>query len=83
MISSTGLVACVHGNLPVQCCSRAIPGSLSVALFLYLTAAMDANVPIKDAFKVADDVLRQGVKGISEIITVSPLCIHQEHCICL
>lgn len=32
--------------------------------------AMDANVPIRDAFKIADDVLRQGVKGISEIITV-------------
>ena len=31
---------------------------------------MDSNVPIKDAFKIADDVLRQGVKGISEIITV-------------
>ncbi len=31
---------------------------------------MDANVPIRDAFKIADDVLRQGVKGISEIITV-------------
>jgi hypothetical protein len=32
---------------------------------------MDSNVPIKDAFKMADDVLRQGVRGISEIITVS------------
>jgi hypothetical protein len=32
---------------------------------------MGANVPIRDAFKIADDVLRQGVKGISEIITVS------------
>lgn len=31
---------------------------------------MDSNVPIRDAFKIADDVLRQGVKGISEIITV-------------
>lgn len=35
--------------------------------------AMDSNVPIKDAFKVADDVLRQGVRGISDIITVSGL----------
>ena len=34
---------------------------------------MDSNVPIKDAFKVADDVLRQGVRGISDIITVSSL----------
>jgi len=36
---------------------------------------MDSNVPIKEAFKMADDVLRQGVRGISEIITVRPwLC---------
>jgi hypothetical protein len=27
-------------------------------------------VPVMDAFKVADDVLRQGVRGISDIITV-------------
>lgn len=32
---------------------------------------MDANVPIREAFKMADDVLRQGVRGISDIITVS------------
>ncbi|KAG2433943.1 hypothetical protein HYH02_012488 [Chlamydomonas schloesseri] len=38
-----------------------------------LLSAMDSNVPIKDAFKIADDVLRQGVKGISEIITVPGL----------
>ena len=31
---------------------------------------MDANVPVTEAFKVADDVLRQGVRGISDIITV-------------
>lgn len=31
---------------------------------------MDPKLPIRDAFKIADDVLRQGVKGISEIITV-------------
>lgn len=35
------------------------------------SAAMDSNVPIKQAFKMADDVLRQGVRGISDIITVS------------
>ena len=35
-------------------------------------AAVDANVPVTDAFKVADDVLRQGVRGISDIITVCP-----------
>ena len=31
---------------------------------------MDSNVPMRDAFKVADDVLRHGVRGISDIITV-------------
>lgn len=35
-----------------------------------LLTAMDSNVPIRDAFKVADDVLRQGVRGISDIITI-------------
>ncbi|MEW5311667.1 MAG: hypothetical protein WDW38_003362 [Sanguina aurantia] len=38
-----------------------------------LLSAMDSNVPIRDAFKMADDILRQGVKGISEIITVPGL----------
>ena len=28
-------------------------------------------MPIDQAFRVADDVLRQGVRGISDIITVS------------
>jgi len=37
-------------------------------------AAVDANMPVTEAFRVADDVLRQGVRGISDIITVrSPL----------
>ncbi|MCC6237942.1 MAG: cell division protein FtsZ [Dehalococcoidia bacterium] len=30
----------------------------------------EPNVPIKQAFEVADDVLRQGIQGISELITV-------------
>mmetsp|Transcript_12172 Transcript_12172/g.26171 ORF Transcript_12172/g.26171 Transcript_12172/m.26171 type:complete len:468 (-) Transcript_12172:595-1998(-) len=38
-----------------------------------LLTAMDCNVPIKEAFKMADDVLRQGVRGISDIITVPGL----------
>ncbi|GFH17525.1 plastid division protein FtsZ2, partial [Haematococcus lacustris] len=38
-----------------------------------LLTAMDSNVPIRDAFKMADDVLRQGVRGISDIITVPGL----------
>lgn len=34
-------------------------------------AAVDASMPVTEAFRVADDVLRQGVRGISDIITVS------------
>ena len=34
-------------------------------------AAVDANMPVTEAFRVADDVLRQGVRGISDIITVN------------
>ena len=30
----------------------------------------DENTPLQDAFLLADDVLRQGVQGISDIITV-------------
>ena len=30
-------------------------------------------MPVTEAFRVADDVLRQGVRGISDIITVSSL----------
>lgn len=38
-----------------------------------LLKAVDNNMPVTDAFKMADDVLRQGVRGISEIITVPGL----------
>lgn len=31
-------------------------------------------MPVTEAFKVADDVLRQGVRGISDIITVNLDC---------
>ncbi len=34
-----------------------------------LLAVCDQNVGLTEAFKVADDVLRQGIQGISEIIT--------------
>lgn len=33
----------------------------------------DEQTPLQDAFLLADDVLRQGVQGISDIITVSYL----------
>jgi hypothetical protein len=36
-------------------------------------AAVGGSMPVSDAFKVADDVLRQGVRGISDIITVRVL----------
>lgn len=38
-----------------------------------LLQVIDKKTPITDAFKVADDVLRQGVKGISDLITVPGL----------
>ncbi|KAK9793003.1 hypothetical protein WJX73_007893 [Symbiochloris irregularis] len=38
-----------------------------------LLDAVDANLPVTEAFRVADEVLRQGVRGISDIITVPGL----------
>jgi cell division protein FtsZ len=38
-----------------------------------LLQTIDRNTPLLDAFKVADDVLRQGVQGISDLITVHGL----------
>ncbi|HZK19250.1 MAG TPA: cell division protein FtsZ [Treponemataceae bacterium] len=35
----------------------------------HLLSIVDKNTPIKQAFLVADDVLRQGVQGISDLIT--------------
>lgn len=35
-----------------------------------LLSSVDPNLPITEAFRVADDVLRHGVRGISDIITV-------------
>jgi cell division protein FtsZ len=35
-----------------------------------LLDVVDENMPLQDAFLLADDVLRQGVQGISDIITV-------------
>ncbi|KAJ9530908.1 hypothetical protein QJQ45_028796 [Haematococcus lacustris] len=46
-----------------------------------LLTAMDSNVPIRDAFKMADDVLRQGVRGISDIITVRQRSSSSSSCI--
>ena len=34
---------------------------------------MDINLPVTEAFRAADNVLRQGVRGISDIITVPGL----------
>jgi len=36
-----------------------------------LMQVVDKKTPIGDAFKVADDVLRQGVQGISDLIVLS------------
>ncbi len=38
-----------------------------------LLQTIDRNTPLMEAFKVADDVLRQGVQGISDLITVNGL----------
>lgn len=38
-----------------------------------LLQTIDRSTPLLDAFKVADDVLRQGVQGISDLITVHGL----------
>ena len=38
-----------------------------------LLQTIDRQTPLKEAFKVADDVLRQGVQGISDLITVNGL----------
>jgi hypothetical protein len=35
---------------------------------------MDQNIPMTEAFRVADEVLRAGVRGISDIITVRRCC---------
>ena len=35
--------------------------------------AIDPHLPLSDAFRVADDVVRHGVRGISDIITVPGL----------
>ena len=38
-----------------------------------LLAAVDAALPVQDAFLLADDILRQGVRGITDIITLPGL----------
>ncbi|PWZ45525.1 Cell division protein FtsZ 1, chloroplastic [Zea mays] len=38
-----------------------------------LLDVVDENMPLQDAFLLADDVLRQGVQGISDIITIPGL----------
>ena len=37
----------------------------------HLLKVVEKRTPIRDAFKLADDVLRQGVQGISDLITVA------------
>lgn len=36
----------------------------------YLLKIVERRTPVKEAFRMADDVLRQGVQGISDLITV-------------
>ena len=37
----------------------------------HLLKIVEKRTPIRDAFKLADDVLRQGVQGISDLITIA------------
>ena len=48
---------------------RKIVDTLIIIPNQYLLKIVDDNTPIKQAFQIADDVLRQGVQGISELIT--------------
>lgn len=38
-----------------------------------LLSAVSPNTPVTEAFNLADDILWQGIRGISDIITVSKL----------
>jgi hypothetical protein len=42
---------------------------------------MDQSLPMTEAFRVADEVLRAGVRGISDIITVSLLLAGGPECL--
>lgn len=43
-----------------------------------LLTAVSQNTPVTEAFNLADDILRQGVRGISDIITVSVITSARE-----
>ena len=47
-------------------------GRLLLVSFLQLQVA-DKKMPLSEAFRLADDVLRQGIQGISDLITVPGL----------
>ena len=53
-----------------SCTTSNACATVALTLLCVPSAAVDANVPVTEAFKVADDVLQQGVRGISDIITV-------------
>lgn len=40
-----------------------------------LLQIFDKKTPLRDAFKTADEVLRQGIQGISDLITVPGVLI--------
>ena len=52
---------------------RAVVDTLIVIPNDRLLQTIDRQTPLLEAFKVADDVLRQGVQGISDLITVHGL----------
>lgn len=71
--SNKQMCACTHEHLRVKHVFSVLNTRNNTHTFMPAhvnIAAMSSNVPIKDAFKMADDVLRHGVRGISDIITV-------------
>jgi cell division protein FtsZ len=68
-----------EGNRRMQCCETGMAklkehsDTLIVIPNDRLLQIMDKRASLNDSFKMADDVLRQGIQGISELITVPGL----------
>jgi len=61
-----------NADVAIEKLSRAVD-TLIVIPNDRLLQTIDRDTPLTEAFKVADDVLRQGVQGISDLITVHGL----------
>jgi cell division GTPase FtsZ len=58
----------MHAKLAMHCLSTALR-----YVCCPVAAAIDPGLPMTEAFRVADDILHSGVRGISDIITVPGL----------